>query len=287
MIELVKRLIPDSVKKQVNAYKKAQLKKKIDKLPKLSKDDFSYIISDKLNLKSGDISFVHSGIDRLNLDFSSFQVLDILLEIVGEDGTLIFPTYPKLTSYKFLKSGDVFDIRRTPSYMGILSELARRHSKAVRSLHPTKSVVAIGRYAEEITNSHHLSIYPYDKNSPYYKAYTLNAKAIGIGIQTRFFSALHLLDDLYLDKLPTNPYVDTIFEAKCRDINKAEVVVKTYAHDMNKMHFNLPKFFASQIDKSLCEDVIIDGMDFFRADLKPTIDKMTILLEKGISIYKY
>ena len=56
---------------------------------------------------------------------------------------------------------------------------------------------------------------------------------------------------------------------------------------MNKMHFNLPKFFASQIDKSLCEDVIIDGMDFFRADLKPTIDEMTKLLEKGISIYKY
>ena len=151
----------------------------------------------------------------------------------------------------------------------------------------TKSVVAIGKYANEITNTHHLSIFPYDKNSPYYKAYSLNAKAIGIGIQTRFFSALHLLDDLYLDKLPVNPYVDTLFEAKCLNLQKEEIIVKTYAHDMNKMHFNLPKFFSSQIDKALCEDIKIDGMDFFRADLKPTIYEMTNLLKKGISIYKY
>lgn len=287
MIELIKKIVPDNLKKQINSYKKEQLKKRVQKLPKLSKVDLENIFRNKLDLKSGDISFVHSSLDRLNLDFPSFQVLDILLDIVGSEGTLIFPTYPKLTSYKFLKSGEIFDQRRTPSYMGILSEFARRHSKAIRSLHPTKSVAAIGKHAEEITNSHHLSIYPYDKNSPYYKAYELNSKAIGIGIKTTFYSAVHVLDDLYLDKLPFNPYVDELFEAKCKNINKAELIIKTYAHDMNKMHFNLPKFFASQIDNSICEDININGMNFFRADLTKTIDEMKNLLDRGISIYKY
>lgn len=287
MIELIKKIVPDNLKKQINSYKKEQLKKRVQKLPKLSKEDLENIFRNKLDLKSGDISFVHSSLDRLNLDFPSFQVLDILLDIVGPDGTLIFPTYPKLTSYKFLKSGEIFDQRRTPSYMGILSEFARRHSKALRSLHPTKSVAAIGKHAEEITNSHHLSIYPYDKNSPYYKAYELNSKAIGIGIKTTFYSAVHVLDDLYLDKLPFNPYVDELFETKCRNKDKEELIVKTYAHDMNKMHFKLPKFFDSQIDKSICEDINIDGMEFFRADLTKTIDEMKKLLDKGISIYRF
>lgn len=287
MIELIKKLVPDSVKKQVNHYKKEQLKKQIEKLPKLSKNDLSKIISDDLKLSEGDVSFVHSSLDRLNLDFPSFQVLDILLEIVGTEGTIIFPTYPKLTSYKFLKAGEVFDIRRTPSYMGILSEFARRHSKAFRSLHPTKSVAAIGKHAEEITNSHHNSIYPYDKESPYYKAYLLNSKAIGIGIKTTFFSAVHVVDDLNLDRLPFNPYKNELFEAICKTKDKQEVIVKSYAHDMDKMHFNLVKFFETQIDKSICEDLDIQGMSFFRADLKLTIDKMAELLDKNISIYRF
>lgn len=287
MIEFIKNIVPIGVKKYINNYKKEQLKKKIDKLPKLSKDDLSNIITEKLLLTEGDISFVHSSLDRLNLDFPSFQVLDILLEIVGENGTLIFPTYPKLTSYKFLKSGEVFDIRKTPSYMGILSEFARRHSKAIRSVHPTKSVVAIGKDAEEITNSHHLSIYPYDKNSPYYKAYSLGSKAIGIGIKTTFFSAVHILDDLYLDKLPVNPYKNELFEAICKNKNKEEIIVNTYAHDMDKMHFNLPNFFKNKINNDICKDINIIGMDFFRADLTKTINEMKILLDNGISIYKY
>lgn len=287
MIELIKSIVPDNIKKYINNYKKDQLKKRIEKLPKLSKNELADIISNKLKLSNGDISFVHSSLDRLNLDFPSFQVLDILLELVGDEGTLIFPTYPKLTSYKYLKSGEVFNINRTPSYMGILSEFARRHSKAIRSLHPTKSVVAIGKNAEEITSSHHLSIYPYDKNSPYYKAYTLGSKAIGIGVKTTFFSAVHILDDLYLDNLPINPYKNELFAAKCLDKKKEEIIVNTYAHDMDKMHFDLPKFFNSKIDKTICEDINIDGMNFFTSDLYKTIDEMRNLLKNGISIYKY
>ncbi|MGZ8889703.1 MAG: AAC(3) family N-acetyltransferase, partial [Halobacteriota archaeon] len=39
----------------------------------------------------------------------------------------------------------------------------------MRSLHPTKSVCGIGSLADEITATHHLSPYPYDECSPYYK----------------------------------------------------------------------------------------------------------------------
>ena len=38
----------------------------------------------------------------------------------------------------------VFDVRRQPSEMGLLSELFRRRESVRRSLHPTASVCALG-----------------------------------------------------------------------------------------------------------------------------------------------
>ena len=67
------------------------------------------------------------------------------------------------------EAGKCFRCAAHASYTGILTEFARRQRKAIRSLHPTKSVCAIGPAATELTATHHLSPYPYDTDSPYYK----------------------------------------------------------------------------------------------------------------------
>lgn len=287
MKKILKKITPEPLKKKYHAYNQKKLKAKVASLPRISEQQFRNIVCDKLLIGKGDIVFVHSSIDQLNLDFPFYNALNILLDIVGEDGTLLFPTFPKLTSYKFLKQGEIFKQKRTPSYMGILSEFARRHSKAKRSLHPTKSVVAIGNDATELTTGHELSPRPYDKNSPFYKAYIHNGKAIGIGVKTTYFSAVHVIDDIVPDKIPINPYHDKLLTGHCIDQNKNEIDIETYAHDMNKMMFDLPKFFKKNIKAELCEDLNIDGMNFFRADMKKCFDKMFELADEGITIYKY
>ena len=112
-----------------------------------------------MNLRSGDLVYVHSGMDGLNLAFPFYRILFLIREVIGPAGTVLFPSYPnhRISSYEYLRQGKVFDVRRTPSYTGILTEFARRQSGAVRSLHPTKSVCAIGPAAAEITATHHLS----------------------------------------------------------------------------------------------------------------------------------
>lgn len=284
---LIKSIVPAQVKDYVKAKQNAKLREYVASLPKINEDDLGEIITQKLGIREGDTVFIHSSMERLNITFPFYNTIGLLRKIVGESGTILFPTYPKVNSYKFLLSGDIFDVRKTPSYTGLLTEFARRASGAVRSIHPAKSVCAIGKNALELTKDHSKSLYPYDEHSPYYKLTQMeNSKIIGLGVKSTYLSCVHVVDDAMKENFPVNPYHDTLFKAKCKDYNGEIVIVNTYAHDMNKMNFSLPDYMQKYIDKSICKDVDVDGMNFFRADAKRLISRMTELAEKNITIYK-
>ena len=135
----------------------------------LSEKEFKSILVNRLGIEKGSVLFIHSSVDSLNIQFDACRLLEILLEIVGEEGTLLFPAWHfNYRAEDYLRKQLVFDVKRSPSALGLLSEVARRHPQAVRSIHPINSIVAIGKYAAEITNEHGNSIYPCDETSPYY-----------------------------------------------------------------------------------------------------------------------
>jgi aminoglycoside 3-N-acetyltransferase len=283
---LFKKIIPGYIKKKFNKNKRIGKRNYILSLNKLTSGIMFDIISNDLGIEKGDVVFIHSSIDGLNLDFTVYELLNILLDIITDEGTLLFPAYPMENSYKFLKSKKIFNIKSTPAYTGLLNEFARRHKRARRSLHPTKSVVAIGKKAREITDEHYLSPYPYDVNSPYYKIINLNAKIIGLGVSTQYMSCVHCVDDYFKDNFPVNPYHKKLFSANCIDYDGKVQIVKTYAHNMMKMDFDIPSFIKKYIPSVICNDLNIDGMQFFRADAKRLIEKMINLAEDKIIIYK-
>jgi aminoglycoside 3-N-acetyltransferase len=229
--------------------------------------------------------FVHSSVDRLNLGFPFYGVLSILREIVGPEGTLLFPTYPRLSSYEFLKSGEVFDVRKSASYTGILTEVARRQKGAVRSFFPTKSVCAIGAQAARLTATHQDSPYPYDSSSPYFKIMEFKGKIIGFGVGTWNLSFVHCVDDFLKEAFPVMPYHKHLFRARCINYAGEEAIVPTYAHDMRKMNHDVPRFMKNHIPSTVCGDIVVDGMNFFRADSAPLFEAMIDFARKGITIY--
>jgi aminoglycoside 3-N-acetyltransferase len=97
-------------------------------------------------IEKGDTVLIHSSIGRTCRDrnWTPTDILETLLEKVGSEGTLVFPSF---TFYDWCHLGE-FDIRYTPSRMGALSEKARRYPGAVRSAHPAMSFVAIGKEAD-------------------------------------------------------------------------------------------------------------------------------------------
>jgi len=101
----------------------------------------------------GDILFGHSNIGFFGIPentagteqvcqlvYSAFQ------EVLGEDGTLIVPTF----TYSFPKN-EVFDPDLTHGNCGVFSEWIRKCPDARRTSHPCISVAAIGARSKEIT----------------------------------------------------------------------------------------------------------------------------------------
>jgi aminoglycoside 3-N-acetyltransferase len=285
---IARRILPHRAVTSLRRAKWARECRRVASLPPLTEEDFREILTDDLNLNEGDLVYVHSGMDGLNLEFPFYRILFLIREVIGASGTVLFPTYPnhRISSYEYLRQGQVFDVRRTPSYTGILTEFARRQRNAVRSLHPTKSVCAIGPAAVEITATHHLSPYPYDTCSPYYKLIAGGGKIVGLGATTNYISFGYCVDDAWKEKFPVRVYHDEIFAAPCINYEGERVTVKTYAHDMSRVvHPDMPLFFQKYVSAEACRDLMVRGMRFFRADAPKLFAEMMSLAERDIIAY--
>src|SRR2546422_3914331 len=281
-------ILPPSAVDSLRRAKHRRERRRIVSLPSLTDQNFREILIDQLGLRAGDLVYVHSGMDGLNLNFPFYCILSLIQEAIGSGGTVMFPSYPnyRMSSYEYLCQGNVFDVRRTPSYTGILTEFARRQRGAVRSLHPTKSVCAIGPAAKEITATHHLSPYPYDTCSPYYKLIERGGKIIGLGATTNYISFGYCVDDALKEKFPVRVYHDRIFDAPCVNYEGERVIVKTYAHDMSRVvHPDMPAFMKTYVSDQACRDLKIGGMKFFRASAPKLFDEMMELAKRDIIAY--
>lgn len=286
--EIARSVLPDRALAQLRRAKWELERRRVASLSPLTEGDFTNILSGDLGLGAGDLVYVHSGMDGLNLAFPFYRILLLIQEVIGSSGTVVFPTYPnhRISSYEYLRHGKVFDVRRTPSYTGILTEFARRQRNAVRSLHPTKSVCAIGPAAKEITATHHLSPYPYDTCSPYYKLIEGGGKIIGLGATTNYISFGYCVDDAFKEKFPVRVYHDEIFEATCINYENERVIVSTYAHDMSTtVHPDMPVFMKTYVSEAGCRDLRIRGMRFFRASAPRLFQEMMSLAERDIIAY--
>jgi aminoglycoside 3-N-acetyltransferase len=283
--ELAKGVLRESGTKTITSVRRKVRDARLGLRSPLSETQLLDIFVNALGVRTGDTVFIHSSIDQLNLGFPFYRVLALMEDLVGPGGTLLFPTYPRLSSYEFLRRGEVFDIKKTPSYTGILSEVARRQAHAVRSLHPTKSVCAIGAAAEELTRDHQESPYPYDSCSPYYRIIEFGGKIVGLGVSTANLSFVHCVDDALKDDFPVRPYHAQLFAATCINGAGNKVSVETYAHDLRKMNHNIPRFMKTHVSSDACVDLNLNGMKFFRADARRLFGEMSRLATTGKTIY--
>jgi aminoglycoside 3-N-acetyltransferase len=282
---ILKRVLPAKLLPHVRQIYQNRIRARIQALPALTEIMFTNILRHELELKDGDVVFIHSAVDRLHLAFPFYRILSLIRKIIGEHGTMLFVTYPKLSSYEYLLSGEIFDVKNTPSYTGILSEFARRQKEAIRSLHPTKSVCAIGRYALDLTNTHQHSPFPYDACSPYYKIMQYDGKIIGLGVSTSNLSFVHCVDDALKDAFPAKPYHQRLFQAKCITYDGSLEIVRTFAHNQKVMHHDIPLYMRRHISKEVCKDITIQGMKFFRAKAGDLFTVMLDLAKENITIY--
>jgi aminoglycoside 3-N-acetyltransferase len=252
----------------------------------LSEQEFRKILSKELGITKGSIVFIHSSVDNLNIRFDALRLLEILLETVGKEGTLVFPCWHfTYRAEEYLKSGKVFDVRRSPSALGMLSEMARRYPGAKRSLHPINSIVAIGKHANTITGSHHTDIYPCGEKSPYYISMQLGGVIAGIGVNANFMSFVHCPEDIIKQEFPIKTRLDEIFEAKVKKEDGTVEIVKTLAAHPQIKNNNINEFLKKYIPKSISRNFTVRGNRFFITHPKELLDSMIELSKENKTIY--
>jgi hypothetical protein len=169
--------------------------------------------------------------------------------------------------------------------MGLLSEIARRYPGALRSAHPTHSVVAIGRHARELIESHEHSIYPCDANSPYYKIVEFDGIIIGLGVTTRQLSFVHCVEDNLRHRFPLRTRTEEVYRATVRDRQGREVTIPTVAQTDVTLWLDIPRFMKRHVDPAVCRAIRLDGVDFFTARAKQLYVRMEELALKNVTCY--
>lgn len=137
----------------------------------------------RLGVQPGMLVYLQSSYNALG-HFSGGPrgLLDILIGILGPEGTLVLPSFPAVGHMvQLAASRAVFDVRATPSRIGVLTEVFRTMPGVVRSVHPTHPVCAVGALADEIVAGHELCQTPQGPASPFARLYARGAHALRIG----------------------------------------------------------------------------------------------------------
>jgi aminoglycoside N3'-acetyltransferase len=117
------------------------------------------------------------------------------------------PTFPftgRVTEYA--ATDPVFDPLRTPSRMGLLTEMFRRHPDVVRSVHPTHPVAALGARAAWLVAGHEESPTPFGPETPFGRLYESDGQVLLLGVGLESMTLVHVVEDLMGDRFPVAVY---------------------------------------------------------------------------------
>lgn len=224
---IVKKLTPFKAQKAISRQIKLLKRLKYIKGGRLSIDEFSDILTKKLHLQYGDSIMIHSSYGNLNTAFSPEEAIRTIQNIVGKEGNILMPFYPG-SSYDWIKDENVFDVKKTKSTMGVLTNTFASLEGVKISLHPIKAVAAWGKDRDYLISTHHKSNTPYDKHSPYFKMLELKgSKSIGLGIERNtIFHACEDTISVYVNEL----YFEKKHTGYCIDYDGNKIKTETLVH---------------------------------------------------------
>jgi len=150
-----------------------------------------------IGIRKGDILLAHSSLSRMgHIEGGADTVIDALWEALGEKGTLLMPSFQSGGEHQILRQSCIFDLRTSPSEMGLITETFRLRKGVIRSLSPTHCTAGYGAHAEEILKDHQFCTVSVGKGSPYEKLIKMNGKILLLGVGHGNNTSLHYIENV-------------------------------------------------------------------------------------------
>lgn len=147
---------------------------------------------DKLGIKPNDTLLIHSSMKSIGqVEGGADSVLDAFIEYL-EEGLLIFPTH---TWAQINDKYSTFQPKTEPSCVGLLTNLFLKRKGVIRSLHPTHSLAALGKDADNFIDGEQNQETPCSRVGCYGKLYDRNAKILFLGCDLNHNTYLHGVEE--------------------------------------------------------------------------------------------
>jgi len=183
-------------------------------------------------------------------------------------------------------SKNFFDVNKSKSQMGLLTELFRRYPGVKRSIHPTHSVCAFGPLADKLTRDHHLQNTKCGIGTPFGYMSEFNTKILGIGTKYyRVLTQVNSAEDMLKEKFPIQFNYNEKCPVSCinqsgdKIIYSLPIIKREYIRDANKV-------------KNLLRDAKIftwkfKGISMFLTQAKDITDTLVEAAKNGKTIYSH
>ena len=187
----------------------------------------------RVGVQPGNVVFVHSSLNAFEGFIGKPMEINLILQkVVGAGGTLLMATLPfRGSAIEYVAQSRTFDVRTTPSQMGLLTELFRRAPGIVRSVHPTHPVAVWGAHAAEIVADHHRARTPCGQSSPFHRLLELDGKVLFLGTDISVMTFFHYLEEELEPKMAFSPFTKEVFSLRSKDWNGNELVTETRLYD--------------------------------------------------------
>lgn len=152
---------------------------------------------EQLGLENGDVVLVHSAMRTFgHIEGGADTVIDAFLEVLGEKGTLVVPTFCYIHE---VEDDPIIGMPTEPSEMGIITRTALKHPEAHRSIAFRHSLTAIGRQSRVIAEVDP-TLSEFDPRSSFGVLVSLNAKIVLLGVTYSSSTTFHLAE--YISQVP-------------------------------------------------------------------------------------
>lgn len=243
------------------------------------------------DIKKGDVIYVISDLSELATifareknKFSMCRFVESLQNMIGKDGTLLFPTF----NWNF-REGKPYDYLLSKSQMGVLSQYVLGRSDFVRTLHPIHSFAVWGKYRKELTEMNPKN--SFGKGTIFEFMYKKKAKALVIGLNSmEGMTFIH-----HMEKMVGVPYREEIsytgeyIDAKRNSLQKTYTMY-TLKRDYEPEKINRFKNFSNITEQlNVSKNIKIEGASFSIVDIDAlySLLKIEFTLNDSRNLYHY